>query len=155
MKVIDSALLDGISAAARREPRLRKNFNLHAGDTSTSHRLFNAMEPGSYIRPHRHLDPEKDETLVMVKGSLGIVTFDGAGVVTGCAVLRAAGDKVAVDVPHGIYHTAVSLDSGTIFFESKAGPYLPLSEEEKAPFAPEEGVFEAAAYLERLRELFH
>lgn len=155
MKIFDTTVLDAISAAARNAPRLRKNLNLHASDASACHRLFNGIEPGSYIQPHRHLDPEKDETLVMVKGSLGVVTFDPAGVVTGSVLLRTAGDGVAVDMPHGLYHTVVSLESGTIFFESKAGPYLPLSDEEKAPFAPEEGSVQAAAYLERLSGLFY
>ena len=154
MQIIDNAILDGITAAARLSPRLRKNHNLHAGDANTSHRLFNAIEPGSYIRPHRHLEQEKDETFLMVRGSLGIVIFDEAGAVTDSCLISAAGDKLAVDIPHGVYHTAVSLEEGSIFFESKAGPYQPLSDEEKGAFAPEEGSSEAACYLERLCGLF-
>lgn len=154
MKIIDAALLDGISQGARQAPRLRKNHNLHPSDQSACHRLLNGIEPGSYIRPHRHLDPEKDEAFVMVRGSLGILIFDEAGAVTASVILRAAGDKVVADIPHGVYHTALSLESGTIFFEAKAGPYLPLSDQEKAHFAPEEGSAEAASYLERLAGLF-
>jgi len=48
----------------------------------------------------------------------------------------------------------VSLESGTIFFESKAGPYLALTEEEKGEWAPAEGVPEAVYYLESLTKLF-
>lgn len=153
IKVIDSDVLEGISAAARQAPRLRMNHNLHQSDLSACHRLFNAMEPGSYIRPHRHLAPEKDETFVILRGSLGVISFDEAGAVTGSVLLR-AGEKVAVDIPHGEYHTALSLESGTVFFEAKAGPYLPLSAREKALFAPEEGSPEAPPYLDRLKELF-
>ncbi len=154
MQIIDNALLDGVTEAARLTPRLRKNFNLHADDASACHRLFNAIEPGAYIRPHRHLAVEKDETFVMVRGSLGIVTFDPSGAVTQTCLISAAGDRLAVDIPHGVYHTAVSLEPGSIFFEAKAGPYLPLSAPEKAEFAPEEGSPEAAAYLDRLVALF-
>jgi cupin fold WbuC family metalloprotein len=68
--------------------------------------------------------------------------------------LNAATGAVAADIPHGVYHTALSLESGTIFFEAKAGPYLPLAEEEKSRFAPEEGSAEAAGYLDRLLALF-
>ncbi|HEY5514427.1 MAG TPA: WbuC family cupin fold metalloprotein, partial [Geomonas sp.] len=82
MKIIGQADLDAVSAAARTAPRLRKNHNLHDSDAAACHRLFNAIEPGSYIRPHRHLDPDKDETFVLVRGSLGIVIFDEAGQVT-------------------------------------------------------------------------
>jgi cupin fold WbuC family metalloprotein len=154
MKIIDQRLLEQISAAAQEAPRLRKNHNLHQSDASACHRLFNGIEPGSYIRPHRHLAPEKDETFVIIRGSLGVVTFDAAGAVTESVLLAAGGDRVAVDIPHGAYHTAVALESGTIFFEAKAGPYLPLAAEELSTFAPEEGSPEAASYLERLRGLF-
>lgn len=154
MKIVDTGTLDEMTAAARLAPRLRKNHNLHATDESACHRLFNAIEPGSYVRPHRHLASEKDETFLLVRGSLGIVTFDGAGKVTQSVLLRAAGGPVAADIPHGVYHTAVSLESGTIFFEAKAGPYLPLSDLEKGSFAPEEGSPEAPAYLNRLAGLF-
>lgn len=154
LKVVDRELLDAVTAAAQAAPRLRKNHNLHPSDASCCHRLFNAIEPTSYIRPHRHLNEEKDETFVMVRGTLGVVSFDEAGNVTGSVVVSAGGERVAVDVPHGVFHTAVSLEKGTIFFEAKAGPYLPLTEEEKGNFAPEEGTPEAAGYLERLRALF-
>jgi cupin fold WbuC family metalloprotein len=154
MKIVDKALLDGLSAAARTAPRLRKNHNLHESDASACHRLFNAIEPGSYIRAHRHLAVEKDEAFVLVRGTLGILCFDAEGTVTATALLGGAGGQVAADIPHGVYHTALALETGTIFFEAKAGPYLPLSEDEKAPFAPEEGTPEAARYLERLASHF-
>ncbi|HTG82888.1 MAG TPA: WbuC family cupin fold metalloprotein, partial [Geobacteraceae bacterium] len=57
MKIIDQHLLDQLSAEAANNPRLRKNHNIHPSDDFCCHRLFNAVEPGSYIRPHRHLDP--------------------------------------------------------------------------------------------------
>jgi cupin fold WbuC family metalloprotein len=154
MQSIDRELLDSLTAAALAAPRRRKNHNLHQSDSAACHRLLNAIEPGSYIRPHRHLDPEKAESFVMVRGCLGVLTFDAEGVLTGSALLRAGGDRVLADVPSGVYHTAVALESGTIFFEAKAGPYLPLSDQEKAGFAPEEGSPEAAGYLERLAALF-
>jgi cupin fold WbuC family metalloprotein len=154
IRALGGELFNVLSAAARQAPRLRKNYNLHPADESACHRLFNAIEPGSYIRPHRHLHPEKDETLLVVRGRLGVVSFDEGGGVTSSIQLQACSGAVAVDVPHGVYHTAVALESGTIFFEAKAGPYQPLSDQEKAPFAPEEGASEGAPYLQRLRELF-
>lgn len=154
LQIVDRELLDALSAAARSAPRLRKNHNLHQSDASACHRLLNAVEPGSYIRPHRHLDPEKDESFVLLRGSLGVVTFDAAGELTGSVLLQAGGDRVVADIRHGVYHTALALEGGTVFFEAKAGPYLPLAEEEKAGFAPEEGSPEVARYLERLAAHF-
>jgi cupin fold WbuC family metalloprotein len=154
LKIVDRELLDAVSAAARTAPRLRKNHNLHHSDASACHRLLNAIEPGSYIQPHRHLDPEKDESFILLRGSLGVLTFDARGKVTASVLLRAGGDPMVADVQHGVYHCALALETGTIFFEAKAGPYLPLAPEEKADFAPEEGSPEAASYLKKLAALF-
>lgn len=47
--LIDTALLDSVSAGARASPRKRRNRNFHAGDDFSCHRLLNAVEPGSYV----------------------------------------------------------------------------------------------------------
>jgi cupin fold WbuC family metalloprotein len=112
------------------------------------------MEPASYIRPHRHLDPLKDETFMIVRGRLGVIVFADDGTVTGTILLDAMGDNLGVDLPSGCFHTAVSLAEGTIFFETKAGPYLPLTPEELPSWAPDGSSPEAAAYLVSLQKLF-
>lgn len=155
MRIIDQDLLDRISTEARENPRQRRSFNLHPGDDSCCHRLLNAMEPGSYIRPHRHLDPAKDESIVMLRGRIGALVFDEAGNVLNHVIIGAAGQAVAVDFPHALFHTVVSLESGSVFFESKAGPYLALTEEEKGGWAPAEGTPEAAEYLTHLKLLLN
>ncbi len=154
MKVITRELLDQVSAEARQNPRLRKNFNIHPSDESRCHRLLNAIEPGSYIRPHRHLDPEKDEAFILMSGRLGIVTFANDGGVARTVMLSHAGGNLAADIPHGVYHTALGLEPGTVFYETKAGPYRQLNEEEKGVWAPEENDPQAQAFLLRLRSLF-
>ncbi len=153
-RFITRDLLDLVTAEAGSSPRLRQNFNFHQEDGAACNRLLNAMEPGSYIRPHRHLDPDKDETLVVLRGRLGVVIFDDSGTIRETAVLSPGGAAMGVDVPHGVMHTFVSLESGTVFFEAKAGPYRPMTEEEKAAWAPSEGSVEAEAYLASLRRLW-
>jgi cupin fold WbuC family metalloprotein len=154
VRIIDQNLLDRITAEAMNSPRWRKNYNFHSSDEFCCHRLLNAMEPDSYIRPHRHLDPAKDESMVMVRGRMGVLVFDEAGNIQSQTIIAASGNAVAVDIPHGLFHAVVSLESGTVFFESKAGPYLALTEEEKGEWAPAEGVPEAIYYLESLTKLF-
>lgn len=153
MKIINQQLLDEITAAAKVNPRLRKNWNIHPGDDFPAHRLLNAMEPQSYIRPHRHLDLLKDETFMIVRGSLGILIFEENGKVKEKLLLEADGENIGVDIPAGLFHTAVSLAPGTIFFEAKAGPYVPLTEAEKADWAPEDGTA-AGEYLLSLKNEF-
>jgi cupin fold WbuC family metalloprotein len=154
MKIVDRQLLQQISEQARISPRLRNNHNFHPSDDSRSHRLLNAIEPNSYIRPHRHLDQEKDEAFILLSGKLGIVTFDETGKVSETALLSVETGNRAADIPHGVFHTALALTSGTVFYEAKAGPYRPLSEEEKACWAPEENSGESALYLIQLEQLF-
>lgn len=154
MELVTAALLEQVTSEALLSPRLRKNHNIHRCDESRCHRLLNAVEPGSYIRPHRHLDPEKDEAFILLKGRLGIVTFTDDGTVAETVLLSRAAGTLAVDIPWGIYHTAISLQSGTVFYETKAGPYLPLAEAEKAHWSPEDGDLRSMEYLESLRVLF-
>ncbi|MDD5758709.1 MAG: WbuC family cupin fold metalloprotein [Desulfobulbaceae bacterium] len=154
MKRITFELLDQLSKEARKSPRLRQNHNLHPSNTSRCHRLLNAIEPASYIRPHRHLDPEKDEGFVLMRGRLGIIIFADDGSVAETVLLSQVTGNLAADIPHGVYHTAVSLETGTVFYEAKAGPYLPLAEEEKAAWAPEDSGSFVKKYLEQLQGLF-
>lgn len=130
------------------------NLNLHPSDDFPCHRFFNAVEPESYIRPHRHLDRVKEETLVVIRGRIGVVSFDDTGKIVATALLEAGGDAAVADFPPGEYHCAVSLAPGSVFLEAKAGPFVPVSEEEKAPWAPAEGTAEAETYVENIRRLF-
>jgi cupin fold WbuC family metalloprotein len=153
MKIVTRELLQQLSESARSIPRLRKNHNLHPSDESRCHRLLNAIEPSSYIRPHRHLDPEKDEAFILMSGRLGVILFSDTGDVTETVTLSAQDGNLAADVPSGIFHTAVSLEPGTVFYETKAGPYLPLSDAEIAAWAPADGDAAAVTYLEQLKML--
>jgi cupin fold WbuC family metalloprotein len=150
--LIDNALLDEVCAQAAASPRRRKNRNFHPYDEHPGHRLLNAMQPDSYIPPHRHLDPNKDETFVVLRGLLGLVLFDDTGKVIRLAKVGAGGTAIGVDIPHGTWHTAVALETDTVFLEAKAGPYLPFTPAEKAPWAPAENTAGAAPYLAALKD---
>lgn len=150
--IIDVRLLDSVSAQAKESPRLRKNHNIHRSHEEPCNRLLNAVEPGSYIRPHRHLDPAKAESVVILRGTLGVIEFDDNGAVLHKILLVPGGNAVAANVPPGVFHTFVSLETGTVFFEAKAGPYRPITEEEFAGWAPAEGSPDVQAYLEKLVE---
>jgi hypothetical protein len=46
------------------------------------------------------------------------------------------------------------MEPGTVFYEAKAGPYVPLTEPEIASWAPHESDAAATEYLAQLRNLF-
>jgi len=154
IKLITTGLLDEVSREAQASPRRRKNRNFHPADDFPSHRLLNAIEPGSYVAPHRHLDPSKDESMLVLRGRLGLVIFDDAGGILQAVELTAGGASLGVDISHGCWHSVLGLEPGTVFFEAKAGPYVALTSEERALWAPQEGDAGAAGYLEKLRSLF-
>jgi len=151
---INNATLNGLSAEAAAGSRLRKNLNFHKADDDACHRLLNAMEPGTYIQPHRHLGEGKDETVAILRGTLGLIEFDESGNVVGTMILKPNGGNVGVHIPRGVIHAWVSLEKNSVFLEAKAGPYIPITPEEKVNWAPPEGDPEAENYLLRLLKLF-
>jgi cupin fold WbuC family metalloprotein len=151
MKILDEKILDGLSAAARENPRRRMNLNLHEDYGDPCQRLLNAVEPTSYVRPHRHLTPPKPETFLAVRGRFAVVLFADDGAILQVAFLS-PGREVVADIQAGAWHAVVSLEPGSVFFEAKPGPYEPLSDKDWAPWAPAEGSGEAEGYLEKLRE---
>jgi cupin fold WbuC family metalloprotein len=151
-RLIDPALLDELTARAQASQRRRMNENLHPDDAFPAHRLLNAIEPDSYVRPHRHLDPIKDETILCLRGRLGCILFDEAGGVQSTCVLE-PGSTCGIDIAHGQYHSLVALLPGSVMFEAKAGPYQALTADELAPWAPAAGS-QADAYLVWMFALF-
>lgn len=152
--LIDDALLEQVSKDAQAAPRGRKNFNFHPVNDYPAHRLLNGIEPGSYVAPHRHAEASKDETMVVLRGKLGAVFFDDSGKITASHLLAANSAAIGIDIPHNTWHTVLALEPGTIFLEAKAGPYAPLTEDEKASWAPLENAEGAAAFYARLVALF-
>lgn len=153
-QIIDRDFLDRVSSQAKGSSRRRKNYNFHASETDSCNRLLNAIEPDSYIPPHCHREAAKDETLIVVRGRIGVVFFDERGTVTAKALLTPAGEAIGVNIPHGVYHTLVALEPNSVFFEAKAGPYASLAPQEKAPWAPVEGEPRASSYLAEMKRLF-
>jgi cupin fold WbuC family metalloprotein len=151
---INRKKLHEISSLAKESNRRRKNYNFHNSDDDICHRLLNAMEPDSYIQPHRHLDINKDETLIVLRGKMGLFIFDEHGNIEEISFLEPNGDVLVANIPSGKYHTWVSLAPDSVFFEAKGGPYRPLTADEKAPWAPEEGDQLSQIYLLDLKNKF-
>ncbi len=150
---ITTQLLAEVADEARSAPRRRKNRNLHRMEDPV-HRLLNAVEPGTYIRPHRHLAPPKTETALVLAGRIGMIVFDDAGNVTTTAVLDAHGEVRGADIEPGAWHTFVALAPGSVFFEAKPGPYVAPGPADLAAWAPAEGDSDAEAAERGFRSLF-
>lgn len=128
MKIIDSELLDEICKKAKESPRLRMNYNLHSELDEPVQRLMNALEPGTEIPVHRHR--HTDETYLVLRGSLNVVVFNEEKEQLEKILLDPLKGSYGVSVPAGQWHSVEVLETNTVIFEIKEGPYAALSEED-------------------------
>ena len=154
VKLISQSLLDSVSQSAKATVRQRKNYNFHESDRDICHRLLNALEPDTYIPPHRHLHPTKAESIVILRGKVGLLLFDADGEITQRCILQTDSDMLGVDIPPGTFHSMVALLPDTVFFEVKAGPYVALAVNERANWAPAEDSDRAGEYLAWMKHSF-
>ena len=152
--VLSRSLVDQVAQASRASPRQRIILPLHKHDTDGLHRMLNVIQPDSYVRPHRHLEPPRTESWVLLRGAAAFFTFEDDGRVRDCLHLEAGGEHFGVDLEPAHYHGLVALVPDTVLFEAKSGPYAPANDKTFAPWSPEEGAAEARDFLLGLREEF-
>lgn len=126
--IITQHILDELSAKARASERLRMNMDMRNGPEDLSQRMLNALEPGTVMPIHRHHD--SSETVVIVRGKIQWVFYDDNGFETERILLDADGDLRMLNVEKDRWHSLVCLESGSVLYESKDGPYHPLEEDE-------------------------
>ena len=139
---------------ARTSPRRRVILPFHKDDADPLHRMFNAAQPGSYVRPHRHVSPPKAEIFLVLRGALALFVFEDDGRIRDCIRLEAGGERFGVDLGPGLYHCFIALEPDTLLYEIKTGPYEPTSAKDFAPWAPEEDSAGAGAYLSMLEAAY-
>ena len=125
--VIDNALLDEVSFKAKASPRLRMNYNFHQSLEEKCHRFLNAVEPGTVVPIHKH--PTKDESFVILRGKVRVTTHNDEGSIIEDVVLSQESGNYGVDIPKNVWHKLESLESGSVIFECKEGPFVPHEED--------------------------
>lgn len=153
MKIIDEELLDETSSMARHNSRLRKNYNFHADYDEPVQRMLNALEPGSYIPVHRHTQPVKSETIIVLRGAVATYSFDDQGAITQCRRIAPREGSYGYDIPAGMWHGLLVLEPDTVVVEIKPGPFTPLAPVDLAPWTP--AAEDAAGIAEFLQRLTH
>ena len=154
--VIDQRLIAQKAQDAQQSDRRRDIHVLHTGDEDTLQRMLNALQPGTYVTPHRHVAVPKAEAIVVLQGSLGFVWFedDGHYEPQNFVHIDPKQGVFGVDYRAGVWHTFIALEPDTVVFEVKPGPYDAATDKEFAPWAPAEGDAEAADYLAALEKRF-
>ena len=54
LNIFNNDLFSGANRASRESPRKRIIQPIHSGPSDLLQRMLNSLQPGTYIRPHRH-----------------------------------------------------------------------------------------------------
>lgn len=152
MKTYNNQFFQQLTTAGQQAERRRINANLHQTYDAPVQRLFISMEPDSYVRPHLHVEANKWEMFIIVKGSLLFLTYNDEGIVTNKVILS-ADDVHSLEIPPNTWHSTVALEIGTVFLEIKEGPYVVTTDKGFAKWSPEEGSSEVPSFLAHLLSL--
>lgn len=155
VQTIDETLFNRILSDAEKSPRRRMNYNFHSSMDDNPHRFLNVMLRGTYIQPHRHLNPDKDESFIIFRGKIAVIIFSADGIIED--VYHLSADKadsalLGVDIPAGTWHTLFVLSDHAVCYEVKPGPYRPADDKSFAKWAPAEGEENVDLYLSILEE---
>ncbi len=126
--IITKEILVELSAKAKENPRLRQSMDLRNTPEDLSQRMLNALEPGTVMPIHRH--HASSETVVILRGRIRWIFYDASGKETERVVLDANGWPRMLNIEKDRWHSLECLESGSVLYSSKDGPYHPLEEDE-------------------------
>lgn len=90
---------------------------------------------------------------MVLRGSLLAILFDDEGNVMEKVNLNPTQGRYGIEIPPCVWHTIIVLESGTVIYEIKQGPFAPLTQENLASWAPPVADKEAARlFMERMLE---
>ncbi len=125
MKITEE-ILDELTEQAKASPRLRMNYDLRNSPEDQSQRMLNALEPGTILPIHRH--QKTSEINICIRGHFEEYLYDQNGNLIETIDMVPGGTVLKIEA--GQWHNLKCLQSGTVLFECKDGPYVPLSEED-------------------------
>jgi len=144
MTSLNKSDIDQLVAKARSAPRKRSHHNLHPTLDAVVQRLAIAMEPETYVRPHRH--PQTWELYLPLQGAFKVVIFDDHGVVQNCYFLGGNDGARVFELAANTWHAVVALQADSVIFEVKEGPYIQPTGADVADWSPAEGADNAPAF---------
>jgi cupin fold WbuC family metalloprotein len=150
--LITTELIEELVRSSRQSPRGRIILPLHKSAEANLHRMLNAMHPGSYIQPHRHLFPPKAESVIVLQGAIAVFIFTEGGHIEAVHTIAAGSANIGIDSEPGVYHTFLATREDTVLFEVKPGPYNQADDKDFAPWAPADGAHGVKEYMAYLNE---
>ena len=109
-------------------------------------RFLNVLQPGTYVRPHRHRRNGSGtgfECFLVLQGAIGLLLFNDEGEIKQQLHLSAKGPTHGIEIAEDQFHTLVALEADSVIFELKQGPYRPIQDKDFLDGFPHEGTTEA------------
>jgi cupin fold WbuC family metalloprotein len=156
IKRLTQELLEKVAEQSSKNHRQRQNYNFHHHSEKVE-RFVNVLQPGTYVRPHRHIRPPEIngfEFFLVIQGAMGLLFMDETGQIIHQELVSANGSTLGIEVPEGTYHTAVALAPNTVTLEVKEGPYDPSTDKEFMEIFPLEGTPESKRLVETWQSYF-
>jgi cupin fold WbuC family metalloprotein len=129
--------IEVLRRAVRKTPKHRVRINAHPGNDDSLHEMIIAIEPGSYVRPHKH--PGKSEAFHIIEGQVDVVVFKDDGNIDRIVSLGAKGSNhpFYYRMSTARFHTLIIRSNLLVVHEITNGPFDPTGAI-YAMFAPEE-----------------
>jgi len=140
-------LLQDIIKKARVAERKRFIYSLHKSNTELQ-RLLNAVEPDTYVCPHKHT--HTPEIFIRLRGRVALLTFDDSGEIKDKFILDE--ENPGAEIPVNTWHSLVSLDRDSVLYLVMEGPYDEKTHKTFPKWAPRESTEDAIKYLKMLRK---
>lgn len=134
---------------SRKSARLRIIQPIHRTQDAKVQRLINFLQPGTYIRPHKHPLPHSSESIILLQGAIRFMTFNDSGLKLTDRELMASPLPGVIDIEPDVWHSFLVLQKDTVLFECKKGPYNAKTDKKFAGWAPEEGSTTVKEWMEK------
>ena len=152
-RLINEAIVRDVAAVAQNSSRRRSLYTFHDKNDDPVHRMLTVRMEDSYLRPHKHSDPDKVEVFIVLQGKLAVIGFADDGRVSEHVVIEAGKSPWGVEIPPGMWHTTIDLEPETAVYTVVEGPWDPKTHKHFAEWAPEESNREAGlALIGRIRQ---
>lgn len=135
---------------SRKSARKRMILPLHRTQDAIVQRIVNFLQPGTYIRPHKHPRNFASESVYIERGAISLLIYNNDGTIQEKHWMHFNQPGKLIDIEPNVWHSMIVWYPDTVLFEFKRGPYDVNEDKYFAPWSPEEGSDEVESYLENL-----
>ncbi|MEZ5197154.1 MAG: WbuC family cupin fold metalloprotein [Bacteroidales bacterium] len=150
MDKFDNNHFNKIVEASTTAPRKRFHHFFNTSPDDLLQSIYIAMQPGTYVRPHKHQSPDKREIFVAFTGRFLILQFDDRGIITDHIILDPTTNNFSIEIEPRIYHTVFCLAPDSVGIDIKNGPFSPINDKNFAPWAPKEDESGCLEYINNI-----